>query len=396
MSTTVAEHKTSAKSKKGTENQTLAKQRAYRFSNNKDKDFNATLRERVNAYFADKEIGVHANTSAIIKSVVMLSMYFLPFIALFAFGITNTWLFISMWIIMGFGAAGIGVNIMHDANHGAYSSSKTVNNLMGLWMNVIGGNAGTWKLQHNVLHHTYTNVDGVDHDIAGPPMLRFSPHQPRKAMHKYQYIYAWFLYGLMTLFRSFVTDFTNAWRFKNFGLLRNDKDFRKLVWNIVMWKAIYFTYILVLPLIFLPVSPGLVILGFLSMHFVTGLTLALIFQCAHVVDDCEFPLPNENGVMDNNWAVHQLATTANFSPKSRIFSWFVGGLNFQVEHHLFQHICHTHYRDLSKIVSSTAKEFGIQYNTQKNFVIAVWNHGKMLKRLGTVEVPAANGHPNLN
>jgi linoleoyl-CoA desaturase len=368
----------------------------YRFSNSKDKDFNSTLRDRVNAYFADKDISMHATSGTIVKTIVMFAMYFLPFLALFLFGITNPWIFLGFWVIMGFGAAGIGVNVMHDANHGAFSSSPRVNKIVGLCMNIIGGNAGTWKLQHNVLHHTYTNVQGVDHDIAGPPMLRFSPHQPCKGIHKYQYIYAWFLYGLMTLFRSFVTDFTNAWRFKRFGLFSTEKDFKSLVWNIISWKAIYFTYILVLPLLFLPVSPWLVVLGFVMMHFVTGLTLALIFQCAHVVDECEYPLPNEHGVMDNNWAVHQLLTTSNFSPKSRIFSWFVGGLNFQVEHHLFQNICHSHYRDLSAIVSSTAKEFGIQYNTQKNFAIAVWNHGKMLKRLGTVEATTSPEHAHMN
>lgn len=366
----------------------------YRFAHKKDKDFNKTLRERVNAYFTEKGISPHANANAIIKSVFMLVLYFAPFAALFIFGVTNLWIFFGLWIMMGFGAAGIGVNIMHDANHGAFSSSPRVNKIMGLWMNFIGGSADTWKLQHNVLHHTYTNVEGVDHDIAGPPMLRFSPHQEAKPMHKYQYIYAWFLYGLMTLFRSFVTDFTNSYRFKKFGIVREGKDFKKLIRNVIFWKVIYFGYVLVLPMIFLPVSPWITLLGFTAMHFVLGLTLALIFQCAHVMETCEYPLPDENGEMDNNWAVHQMLTTTNFSPKNRIFSWFIGGLNFQVEHHLFQNICHTHYRDLSKIVSQTAKEFGIQYKTQKNFATAVWGHAKMLKQLGTEKVPVSQGQPN--
>lgn len=373
---------------------TVEDTKTYRFSHRRDRDFNKALKERVNKYFAEKGKTVHADANAVIKSVVMLTMYFAPFAALFIFDITNVWLFLTMWVLMGFGAAGIGVNIMHDANHGAYSSSPAVNKFMGLWMNVIGGSAATWKLQHNVLHHTYTNVDGVDHDIAGPPMLRFSPHQEAKPMHKYQYIYAWFLYGLMTLFRSFVTDFTNAYRFRKFGIVRSDKDLRKLLINVTVWKVIYFSYILAVPIIFLSAPAWMTVVGFIAMHFVLGLTLALIFQCAHVMDTCEFPLPDEKGNMENNWAVHQLHTTTNFSPKNRIFSWFIGGLNFQVEHHLFQNICHTHYRNLSKIVASTAEEFGIRYNTQKNFVIAVWNHGKMLKKLGTAPVPVESGHPH--
>jgi len=368
--------------------------KTYRFSNEKDKDFLTTLRNRVNAHFETNQISRHADGDIIWKTVVMFAMYFAPLIAIFVFGITNPWLFMGLWILMGFGAAGIGVNVMHDANHGAFSASKRVNKIVGLCMNVIGGNDCTWRLQHNVLHHSFTNIQGADHDIAGPPMLRFSPHQKKRAIHRFQHIYAWFLYGLMTLFRSFVSDYTNAWKFKNYGLVKPGKDFRKLLIEIFAWKTVYFTYILVLPLLFLPVSPWLVIGGFVAMHFTTGLVLALIFQCAHVMEDCEYPLPNESGVMDNNWAVHQLMTTTNFAPKSRLFSWFVGGLNFQVEHHLFQNICHTHYRDLSKIVSSTAKEFGLRYNSQKNFVLAVWNHGKMLKHLGTVEVQT-NQHPHL-
>lgn len=373
---------------------TAADNKNYRFANRRDRDFNKALKTRVNEYFSERNKTVHADTNAVIKSVFMLTLYFVPFAALFIFDITNVWLFFGMWILMGFGAAGIGVNIMHDANHGAFSSNPKVNKLMGLWMNVIGGSAATWKLQHNVLHHTYTNVDGVDHDIAGPPMLRFSPHQEARTMHRYQYIYAWFLYGLMTLFRSFVTDFTNAYRFRKFGIVRSDKALRKLILNVTVWKVIYFSYILAAPVIFLSASAWMVVAGFIAMHFVLGLTLALIFQCAHVMDTCEFPLPDEEGNMENNWAVHQLRTTTNFSPKNRIFSWFIGGLNFQVEHHLFQNICHTHYRNLSKIVASTAEEFGIQYNTQKNFVIAVWNHGKMLKKLGTAPVSVESGHPH--
>jgi len=255
---------------------------------------------------------------------------------------------------------------------------------MGRCLNLIGGNARTWKLQHNVLHHTYTNIDGMDQDIDVPGILRFSPHQERRWFHRFQFIYAWFLYGLQTFARTIVTDFANAYKYKKQGIIRNKSEFRRVMTSVVGWKTFYWIYALALPLIFSPAPFWLVLIGFATMHFIAGLLMAIIFQSAHVMPDCEFPLPNEKGSMANNWAVHQLQTTTNFSPKSKVFSWFVGGLNYQIEHHLFANICHTHYRDISKIVSSTAKEFGVQYNMQKSFFRAIWEHARMLKRLGTV------------
>jgi linoleoyl-CoA desaturase len=101
-----------------------------------------------------------------------------------------------------------------------------------------------------------------------------------------------------------------------------------------------------------------------------------------VVPSSEYPTPDEEGQLQNNWAIHQMLTTANFSPKSSFFSWYIGGLNYQIEHHLFPNICHVHYRKISAIVKQTAQEFGVPYNVQPNFVKAVWSHGKMLKKLG--------------
>jgi linoleoyl-CoA desaturase len=354
----------------------------FRFSNQASPEFFTTLRKRVNEYFKSNNIERHGNWQMMIKLAVMFIIYLGPYVVLMAGWVTAPLAVLGLWVVIGLGAVGIGLNVMHDANHGSFSKNKKINSTLGLCMNIIGGNAETWKLQHNVLHHAYTNVEGIDHDLAVPPILRFSPHQKKRWFHRFQHIYAWFLYGLQTFARTFATDFTNAYKFRKKGLIKKKSEYRKLMRSIVVWKLLYFTFILVLPLIFMPVSFWLILGGFAIMHFVAGLTMALIFQSAHVMPECEFPTPDEKGTLENNWAVHQMLTTSNFSPKSRLFSWFVGGLNFQIEHHLFSNVCHTHYRELSKIVSSTAKEFDIKYNTQKNFVMAIWNHGKMLKQLG--------------
>lgn len=354
----------------------------YKFSNQINAEFFTTLRNRVNAHFVSNNIPKHGNHKIVIKTVVMFLLYFIPYVIIVAGWITQPYLYIGLWLIMGLGGAGIGVNVMHDANHGVWSRSKWWNKTMGKSVNLIGGNDRTWQLQHNVLHHAYTNVDGMDHDLEAPVFLRFSPHQELRWFHRFQYIYAWFFYGMQTFARAFATDFVNAVIFKRDGLIRTKKEYRKVMRQIIFGKIIYFTYILAIPLIFSPVSWWLVLLGFSIMHYVTGFMLSVIFQTAHVMPDCEFPIATNEGVIENNWAVHQMQTTTNFSPNSKIFSWFIGGLNFQIEHHLFANICHTHYRDISKIVADTAHEFGVQYNQQKNFVKAVWEHGKMLKLLG--------------
>jgi linoleoyl-CoA desaturase len=302
--------------------------------------------------------------------------------------ITNPWLIYLIWIWMGVGMAGIGLSVMHDANHGAYSKNKRINNFLGFSLNFIGGNSAIWKIQHNVLHHTYTNIDGMDEDITTIDLLRFTPHKKRSSIHRFQHIYAWFFYGIMTLYWISTKEFSQLIRYRKMGLIKDQGKFGYLMAELITWKIIYYGYALIIPLVVLSVSWWAILIGFLSMHFICGVILASVFQSAHVMPDVNFPLADEEGKMDNHWAVHQLLTTTNFSPKSRIFSWFIGGLNYQIEHHLFPNICHIHYKNLSAIVKRTAEEFGLPYYTKKNFLIAVLNHIQMLRNLGRYDMIA--------
>ncbi len=354
-----------------------------RFSSQSNAEFYTTLRQRVNNYFKVSNISKYGNYKMVLKSIVMLSLYFVSY-ALFISNISDAaWVNIALWLVMGFGAAGIGMSVMHDANHGAYSKNPRVNKFMGMFMNIIGSNTTIWKFQHNVLHHSFTNIEGEDEDINVPYVLRFSPHQKLRKFHRFQHIYAWFFYGLQTMVRVTISDFSQAFVYRKRGLIQTKKAFFKVLMNVFLWKVLYYAYMLVIPMLILPFSPWFILLCYAIMHFVQGLFLSAVFQSAHVMPNCEFPQQDTDGNMQNNWAVHQLETTTNFSQKSRIFSWFIGGLNYQVEHHLFSGICHIHYKKLSKIVAQTAQEYNIRYNTQKSFVSALYNHTKMLKQLGT-------------
>ncbi len=318
----------------------------------------------------------------IAKTVVMLLVFFLPIIIISTGIINQPFMLLALYIISGFGMAGIGMGVMHDAIHGSYSKNQKINKILGYSLNLIGANANVWRIQHNVLHHTYTNIEHADDDINAPLFLRFSPHAKKYWLHKFQHFYAWFFYGLSTI--SWVTskDYVRLRRYHKMGLLDPNKDLKKEILKITIWKIAYFSYTLVLPIIIAPVSPWIVILGFLAMHFITGLLISMVFQVAHIMPDTAFPLPDKNGHIEGDWISHQLATTTNFSPKSKIFSWLIGGLNYQIEHHLLPNICHVHYNKLSVIVADTAKEFNVPYHSKKNFVTALNDHYKMLRLLG--------------
>lgn len=302
-----------------------------KFDRNSNNDFYKTLQKRVRKYFKDNHISRYGNFSMVLKTLVMVTLYFVPFILLLTV-IDSVWLSLGMWILMAVGISGIGLSVMHDASHGAYSKYKFVNSFLGGLISVAGGSDTVWNIQHNVLHHTFTNVTGLDEDIDPGSVLRFSPNEERKAYHKYQYLYAWFLYGMMTISWITAKDFKQIVRYKREGLIQTKKSsFGSILTVIIISKLLYYGVFLVLPLIFSPIAWYFTILGFLMMHFLTGISLGLVFQSAHVVPTSSFPMPDESGNIKEDWAVSQLYNTSDFAPKSKLFSWFVGGLNFQIE-----------------------------------------------------------------
>lgn len=358
-----------------------------RFAPKGAKSFYEAVTEKVSAYFEKNQLSPYANTTMWIKTYFMLLLYVVPYVLMVtgqAAG--NYWLYFALWFLMGWGMVGIGTAVMHDANHGTYSPNKKVNSLIGYILEIVGGYSATWKIQHNLLHHTYTNIEGLDDDISSIKLLRFSPRQPWYWFHRYQYLYAWFFYMNMTLFWMTAKDYLQVIRYKKHDLLAKQKvSFGQAIFRITMYKLFYYAYILVLPILFSGMPWYLVLAGFLLMHFTAGLFLSCVFQPSHIMETSAFaaPIKSEGKMrMEDSWAVHELGNTTNFAPKSRILSWFIGGLNFQIEHHLFTGICHVHYPKIAPIVKSTALAFGLPYHEQETFMKALLLHAKMLKLLG--------------
>ena len=350
--------------------------------NKEELTFTKELNRRVNEYFKTRGISKNANGAMVFKTVVMLSLYLVPFALILTNILPSSFVYL-LFVIMGFGIAGIGFSIMHDACHGAYSKNKTINNILGYSLNLVGGNATNWKIQHNVLHHTYTNIIDHDEDISPRGLFRFTPHSERKAVHKYQRYYAWFFYSLMTLLWVTVKDFRQLISYHKRGLLKKVGVSPVRAWSwLIFTKLFYFSYFVVLPVLITDYSIGLMVTGILISHLIAGFFLTIVFQPAHVVEGVDFPLANDKGVVDEEWTVHQMRTTADFSRKNNLFSYFVGGLNYQVEHHLFPSICHIHYYNLSHIVKETAEEFGVPYYYHGNFSNALKSHFQLLKTMG--------------
>jgi len=343
-----------------------------------------TVKKRVDDYFRENNISKFGNYKMVLKSIAMFAIYLTPYFLLISNVFTNGYALIGLCILMGVGMSGIGLSIMHDAVHGSYSKNQTVNTIMSFSMAFIGGSALNWQLQHNNLHHTFTNIEGHDEDIAPPGFLRFSPHSPYKSIHKFQFLYAWFFYGLMTLMWAFTKDFVQLARYDRKGLLKtHNKSYSTEFVKLIFYKIFYWGFTIAIPLFLVNLVWWKVILGFCIMHFTCGLILALIFQPAHVVEMTEFPLPADaNEQMVDDWASHQMKTTANFAPKAMFFSWFVGGLNFQIEHHLFPNICHVHYKKIAPIIRETAKEFNLPYHSKATFLEAIVSHAKVLYKFG--------------
>ncbi len=341
--------------------------------------FMQTLRERVDAYFVESGQSKRDHWRLYLKTVVILCWLTASYVGL-VFYATALWQALAASVSLGLAMAAVGFNIQHDGGHGAYSRFPIVNNMMAFTLDILGGSSFIWKRTHNVVHHSYTNVTGVDGDIDLGFMGRLSPHQERYGFHRFQHFYLWFLYGFITFKWQFRDDYLGLIA----GKVGNTTIHRPKGWDaigLVAGKIIFMTLAFGIPLYLH--AWYLVALCFFTASFVQGVVLSIVFQLAHVVEHADFPMPEENSLrIENAWAVHQVETTVDFAQESRLVNWYTGGLNFQIEHHLFPQICHIHYPAIAKIVEETSKEFGVSYNAHPTAWSAIASHFRWLREMG--------------
>jgi linoleoyl-CoA desaturase len=338
------------------------------------------VRVKVDEYFLTAGFKRSGNLKLYTKSAIQVCITIAAYGTLVFFN-PASWLAVLLCILLGLCLAVLGFNIMHEGGHSAYSSRSWVNNLAAYSLNVLGGNTYFWKIKHNVNHHTYTNIQGVDSDIDVGPFMRLHKEQPLYKLHRFQHLYFVVLYGISYAAWVFYEDFLKYFRGKVAAHMPTKGLATKE--HVIFWltKVGYVFFYLVLPMIICGWQQALI--GFAIVSFTTGFAISIVFQLAHVVEGTTFPTPDpEKNKIQNEWAVHQVNTTSNFATRSRLLFWLLGGLNFQIEHHLFPRISHIHYPAISKIVRQVCSEYKIVYNEHVTFFGAIRSHLIHLRSLG--------------
>ncbi len=349
-----------------------------KFVNASGSNFHQELKRRVNNYFLENKKLSTGDFSLYFKSILLSTLYVAVYFHL-VFFTPPTWWAIAECVLMGGLTAAIGFNVMHDGSHGSFSNSKLANKLATFSINILGASGIMWNNKHNIIHHTYTNIDGVDDDIEIKPLLRMCPTQKKRWIHRFQHIYVWFLYTLLLIVWLFITDYTKYFK-KKVGTVPIKK--MSAFDHFAFWAAkIGYAFMMIaLPIYLLGFTTWLT--GFLVMTMFSGFILSIVFQLAHTVEETSFPVPQDNGKIENEWAIHQIETTANFATRNKVICWLVGGLNFQIEHHLFPKISHIHYPAISKIIKETCHEFNVRYIEYRRMRHAISSHASYLKRMG--------------
>jgi linoleoyl-CoA desaturase len=352
---------------------------------NGDNAFQRELRRRVEDYFKRSGQKPRDGMRIYLKTAIILAAFVTSYVLLVFFAAT-WWQGLLLSVALGVATAQIGFNIQHDAGHQAFSERRRVNKWMAMTLDLVGGSSYVWHWKHAHFHHTYVNIDGYDSDINLGALARFSPQQKRYWHHRWQHLYLWVLYGMTVLSWHLHDDFRDVIT-GTIGKRRMPRPRGKDLAVFVLGKLTFFALAFGLPLAFH--SIGAVLLYYTVVAVVAGLQLALVFQLAHAVEEADFPMAGEQGRMDKPWAIHQLETTANFSRDSRVVTWLVGGLNFQVEHHLFPRICHVHYPAIAPVVEATCREFGVPYHANRSFGAGLASHYRWLRRMGRPDAQPA-------
>ncbi len=352
-----------------------------KFKNSKGSNFHKELKQRVNDYFVQNNKLSTGNFGLYFKAGLFWALYVLLYVHVLFFT-PGTWLAVAECFAMGGLTAAIGFNVMHDGGHGSFSGSSFWNKIAAFSVNGLGASAIMWNNKHNIIHHTYTNIDGVDDDIEIKPMLRMCATQKKYKIHRFQHIYVWLLYTQLLIIWVFATDYTKYFR-KKVGTVAIKK--MSGFDHFAFWAAKVFYYGMMIALPIYMVGFASWLIGFLILSMFAGLILSVVFQLAHTVEETAFPVPAVvTNDIENEWAIHQVETTANFATKNKLISWLVGGLNFQIEHHLFPKISHVHYPAISKIIKATCAEFNVKYIEYRKMRHALVSHTLYLRKMGRV------------
>jgi linoleoyl-CoA desaturase len=355
--------------------------RSLKFAGNSD--FQVEVRRRIDEFFRTTGRRERDCPQMYVKTAILLVCFITSYVFL-VFIAQTWWQALPLAILLGLATAAIGFNVQHDGSHQAYSNYDWVNKMMAMTLEVIGGSSHHWHWKHIIYHHTYVNITGHDTDIDIGGLGRLTPHRRRFWFYRWQHYYLWPLYGFMAINWHLVGDFRDVIP----GRIGEHRLPRPKGWDLVVFvagKVSFFAVAFGIPLLFHPI--WVVALFYAASAIVLGLVLSVVFQLAHCVEQAEFPLPSQDtGRIENAWAIHQVETTVNFARRSRVAAWLLGGLNYQIEHHLFPRICHVNYPAISTLVEQTCRELGVRYSEHPSLWSGVASHFRWLRQMGKPEI----------
>jgi linoleoyl-CoA desaturase len=348
-----------------------------------DSGFQVEVRRRIDEFFRSTGRRQRDCPQMYMKSTILFVLFIASY-SLLVFVSRSWWQALPLAIALGLVTASIGFNVQHDGSHDAYSKYDWVNKIMSMTLDAIGGSSHHWHFKHIVYHHTYVNITGQDTDIDLGGLGRLTPHRRRLWFYRWQQYYLWPLYGFMAIKWHLVGDFRDVIAGR-IGEHRMPRPKGRNLAIFVAGKVSFFTVAFGIPLLFHPA--WVVALFYAVTAIVIGTVLSVVFQLAHCVEEAEFPMPEQDsGRIENAWAIHQVETTVDFARRSRLAAWLLGGLNFQIEHHLFPRICHVNYPAISKVVEQTCRELGVRYSKHNSFWSGVASHFRWLRQMGRPEI----------
>ena len=337
--------------------------------------FAAELKARAEAHFAGRSR--HAGPAMVFKTALLFAWLAGSWAALM-FAPLSPWQVVLGVTSLALAMAGVGFGVMHDANHGAYARSARVNDALSRSLDLLGASSFLWRQAHNVLHHSYTNLPGLDIDLEMSSLLRVAPWQAQRPCHRFQHLYVALLFGLFPL---------KWWLYDDprmFILGRPPHPLPRargaVLAKALAFKAVFLAWAFVVPALLHP-TWWLVPL-WLYGSFVLGNVLAWVFQLAHCVGAAEMIDARPGERLSTSWAAHQVSTSVDFARHSRVLSWYLGGLNFQVEHHLFPQVCHTHYPALAPLVEEVCEAHGVRYRSLPSLGAALRANLDWLRAMG--------------
>jgi len=341
--------------------------------------FYHTLQKRVTDMLEAKGQTRYANKLMLFKIALYFFLFFLSY-ALMMLVHAPLWTFYFFYIMTGISSLLLAFNVSHDAAHHAIFRNKQWNDwLFAFTFNLQGNNAYVWKKYHIESHHLYTNVHGSDIDVLENPLIRMTSIQPLQRIHRLQHLYAPFLYLFYSLNWFLVRDTLLAFgkSHRTISIKLNKRQTAWLVFN----KILYIGYMIVLPVLLLPIKWHHVLIAFVLMHFLISIVFTAVLGVSHLVEETTHPQADDHGRMDQSWALLQMNTSLDYNVDSYFLNWTLGGFNAHTLHHLFPNICHIHYMDMIRILRQTAREFNIHYNEAPYWKAAA-SHFRFLKRMG--------------